>query len=171
MDVQDPFELNQTISGLPRGEASMRVLGLGIALLVALSWPVSAAAEETKEEAGSITAASLAGAWSGVISHDGDTTPFALELDPDPDGKVLVKISAPVVHVVSQEIGKIEPKIEGSEIHLGPFSFTYDRAADTLTGVMPAGKVYALQASTGKLLWKTDTKAPVVSTPAWRVSG
>jgi hypothetical protein len=50
---------------------------------------------------------------------------------------VLLKATIPIVHLVSQELGKVPLKVEGETVGLGPFSFRYDAAAGTLSGVVP----------------------------------
>lgn len=85
------------------------------------------------------TAPALAGAWQGAVTRDGESTPFALELLPEADGKVLVRATIPSVHVVGQPLGRVAPKIEGDRVTLGPFAFRHDAASGTLTGVLPAG--------------------------------
>jgi hypothetical protein len=39
------------------------------------------------------------------------------------------------------EAGVVEPQIEGRRITLGPFVFTLDAEADTLSGTLPSGMV------------------------------
>ena len=83
----------------------------------------------------------LAGAWVGDLSHEGETTRFGLELEPDADGKILVKMSLPIVHISHQPIGKMPLAVSGAEVKLGPLVLTYDAAARTLSGTMPAALV------------------------------
>jgi outer membrane protein assembly factor BamB len=108
---------------------------LALALLV----PLSAAAEPP-------TAAELAGAWAGTAEHDGETTPFALELEPDADGTLLLKATVPAAHLVHAPLGKVALKLEQGKVALGPFAFDYDAKQKTLAGVVPAGlaPVYAI---------------------------
>jgi outer membrane protein assembly factor BamB len=86
-------------------------------------------------------AADLAGAWSGTVEHDGEKAPFALELEPGDDGKVLVKMSFPLTHLRSSPIGRAPLKVDGRDVRLGPFAFTYDAEARTLSGVLPEALV------------------------------
>jgi outer membrane protein assembly factor BamB len=83
------------------------------------------------------TAADLAGAWAGTMTHEGETQPLGLELEPGSDGKVVIKLSIPVVRLLSQPIGSAPLEVQGDEVRLGPLTFTYDGAARTLHGVMP----------------------------------
>ena len=108
---------------------------LGASLFLALL-PQPAPAPEP---APSPLPAELAGAWSGSATHDGESTPFALELEPGADGKVLLKATVPTAHLVQTPLGRVAAKVEGSDVRLGPFAFTYDAAAKTLTGVVPDG--------------------------------
>jgi outer membrane protein assembly factor BamB len=84
----------------------------------------------------------LLGAWTGELSHEGETAVFALEIERSADeGKVLLKMSMPVVHVAHQPIAKLAPEIQGNEVRLGPFRFEYDAAAKSLRGMMPQALV------------------------------
>jgi outer membrane protein assembly factor BamB len=109
----------------------------GLALVAALVPRPADAQSQTSAPA----AADLAGAWSGTISHDGEETSFALELEPAKDGKLAIKATVPSIHLSHLPFGSVEPKLEGGEVHLGPFSFAYDAQAGTLTGLVPAGLV------------------------------
>jgi eukaryotic-like serine/threonine-protein kinase len=113
-------------------------------LLVGLSLsPVGAAAQAPPPAP---SAADLAGAWSGTIERDGETTPFGLELVPEADGKVLLKATIPSMHLAGQPFGSVPLKAEGADVTLGPFAFRYDATARTLSGVVPEGlaPVYAI---------------------------
>ena len=82
-------------------------------------------------------AAELAGAWSGSVTHDGESVPLAIELEATAGGNLIVKVTLPVVHLVGTPMAKAVPQVEGSDIRIGIFAFQYDRAARTLTGIMP----------------------------------
>jgi outer membrane protein assembly factor BamB len=84
-----------------------------------------------------VTAADLAGVWAGTLTHAGETEPFALELEPGPDGKVLLRMSVPVAHLDRAPIGRVGLVVKGDEVRLGPFVFRYDRGAQTLAGTAP----------------------------------
>ncbi len=84
-----------------------------------------------------VAAAELAGTWAGTLTHAGETEPFALEIEPGADGKVLLRMSVPVAHLDRALIGRVDPQVEGDEVRLGPFVFRYDREARTLTGTAP----------------------------------
>jgi outer membrane protein assembly factor BamB len=87
----------------------------------------------------SLLDADLAGTWSGTLTHDGETEPIALELVPEADGKLALKATIPVAHLVQVSFLTAEPKVEGNEVRLGPFAFTYDPKARTLSGTVPEG--------------------------------
>jgi outer membrane protein assembly factor BamB len=89
------------------------------------------------EEGAAPSAADLAGAWSGTMSHGGEIQPLGLELEPGADGKLLIKVSIPAVRLVSQPIASAPLQVQGNEVRLGPLTFTYDGKARTLSGVMP----------------------------------
>ncbi|MEW6364969.1 MAG: PQQ-binding-like beta-propeller repeat protein [Acidobacteriota bacterium] len=85
------------------------------------------------------TATDLAGAWSGSITHDGETTAFALEIIPEADGKLLLKATIPSMHLAGQPFGSVPLKVDGDRVILGSFDFRYDEAARSLSGVVPEG--------------------------------
>jgi outer membrane protein assembly factor BamB len=117
----------------------LRLLAAFVFLLAPLA-PPSPPAPSTSTSTSTpsrLSAAELAGAWAGTISHDGETTPVALELEPGEDGKILVKLSAPVVHLRHAPLGRVPLQGEGGEMKLGPFTFTYDAASRTLRGDVP----------------------------------
>ena len=84
-----------------------------------------------------VTAAELAGVWAGTLSHGGETEPIALELEAGTDGKVLIRMSVPVAHLVRAPDRSVPAQFQGNEVRLGPFVLEYDRAAKTLSGVAP----------------------------------
>jgi len=103
------------------------VLGFGAGRRPAAAPPAPAAS----------IAAELAGAWAGTVTHDRETTAVGLELEPGADGKVLVKLSTPVVHVRHVPIARAPLVVEGTTVTVGPFVFTYDPAAHNLKGTVP----------------------------------
>ena len=118
--------------------SSSRPLTAALALLLVAA--LASAAEPP-------TAAELAGAWAGTAEHDGETTPFAIELEPpDADGRMMLKATIPAAHFVHAPFGKVPLSVEQGRVKLGPFLFDYDAQQKTLTGVVPAGlaPVYAL---------------------------
>ncbi|MGE0454048.1 MAG: PQQ-binding-like beta-propeller repeat protein [Vicinamibacteria bacterium] len=106
----------------------------GIASVLLMAATSAAAAQEST----ALTAADLAGAWAGTISHAGTTTAFALELEPDAEGKLLLRATLPAMHLARVPFSKAAVEITGNEAKTGPFAFRYDRAAGTLSGTMPA---------------------------------
>jgi outer membrane protein assembly factor BamB len=112
------------------------VTSLGLITLATAQGPAPAAAPASSTA--EVAPADLAGAWAGTLAHDGETTPFALELEPGTDGKVLIKATVPAMHLAGAPFGRVPWKAEGRAVRLGPFAFTYDPAARTLTGKVPA---------------------------------
>jgi outer membrane protein assembly factor BamB len=83
----------------------------------------------------------LMGSWAGMMTHDGEEQPFALELEPTEEGQVALRLTVPVMNMGRQPMGAVSPAIEGSLVRLGPFVFQYDARADTLHGTMPSALV------------------------------
>jgi outer membrane protein assembly factor BamB len=108
-------------------------------LVLCLSLSAALASQVPAPAPGGPTAAELAGAWSGTVEHAGETTPFALELEATPDGKMLLKATVPSAHLTGTPLGQVPLSAEGHKVKLGPFAFDYDAAAKTLTGVVPEG--------------------------------
>jgi len=117
--------------------------------------------------------AELAGAWSGVVTHDDESVPFALQLESAAGGNLIVKVTLPIVHLVGTPMVKAVPQIQGNEIRIGPFVFQYDRAARTLSGVMPdaLAPVYRLAFTLHRVDTLDDPIRPEpaapLATPAW----
>jgi outer membrane protein assembly factor BamB len=88
-----------------------------------------------------LTVKDLAGAWTGTLTHEGDTVPVGFEFEAAPDGKVVVKVTLPVIHMAGATLGREALQVEGDRIRLGPLAFTHDAAAGTLSGTMPEGLV------------------------------
>jgi outer membrane protein assembly factor BamB len=84
-----------------------------------------------------LTVTELAGAWAGTLTHAGETEPFALEIEPGTDGKVLLRMSVPIAHLDRAPIGRVAAEIRDREVRLGPFRFHYDREGGTLSGKAP----------------------------------
>ena len=157
------------------------------AAAVCLSLMAATTVQAPPQPASEPAAAELAGAWSGEVEHEGETTPFALELEPDDDGKVLLKATVPIAHLAHAPIGRVPMQLEGRKVQLGPFAFDYDAAAKTLTGVVPDGfaPVYRLplvlrrvarieapaRAEPGRTLaepvWSFDAGSPLWPGPAF----
>jgi outer membrane protein assembly factor BamB len=83
----------------------------------------------------------LVGIWAGETSHAGETAAVALHLERAPEGRLLIKLSAPAIHTIAASLGSVAPRIEGDQVHLGPFALTYDAAVGTLSGTIPEGLV------------------------------
>lgn len=80
----------------------------------------------------------LAGTWSGHAVHDGDSTVFALLLDPAPEGRTRIRATVPAIGLDSVTFGAVRADVRGDSVLLGPFQFV--RGADgALRGSVPAG--------------------------------
>jgi outer membrane protein assembly factor BamB len=99
----------------------------------------TAAAQDSATAIGS--AAALAGAWAGFAAHDGERSLVALEFEPGDDGKALVRLSVPAMHVSRQQIGRVAVQVTGADVRAGPFAFVYDSASKTLSGILPRALV------------------------------
>ena len=66
---------------------------------------------------------------------------LALELEPTEEGKVSLRLTIPAMNLVRRPMGSAAPTIDGNEVTLGPFVFTYDEATHTLNGTVPSGFV------------------------------
>lgn len=93
-----------------------------------------------------LTPSELRGLWSGMVSHRGETSPIALELEPGDDGKVATNLSLPAIHLRSVALGRLPLAIDGTKVQLGSFALVYDRAGGVLRGTVPESlaPVYAL---------------------------
>ncbi len=118
-------------------------------------------------------ASELAGAWAGRISHAGEIQDLFVELEPSADGKVTVKLTLPVIHVVRTPMAQAVPEIEGDRIRIGPFAFRYDRAARRLEGALPEAlvPVYPMAFSLHRIERVDEPSRPPlaapVAAPAW----
>jgi outer membrane protein assembly factor BamB len=109
-------------------------------LLVAVASLTAATAQEAPATSGP-TVAELAGAWAGTATHEGETQPVALELEPGDDGKILIKATIPALYLAQSPLGRVALQVQDDEVRLGPFAFKYDAKAETLAGTMPAAFV------------------------------
>jgi eukaryotic-like serine/threonine-protein kinase len=128
-----------------------------------------------------VGAADLAGVWSGTVSHAGEATALSLELEPLNGGELAIKLTIPAIHLVSVPIAQAVPRVEGDQIRLGPFAFTFDRTAGVLRGTVPEAlaPIYRLplelrrgerlevalrggvEVAATQPAWKLDTGAPL----------
>lgn len=66
-----------------------------------------------------VSAVDFTGAWLGEASHAGRSTPYALEIERTPSGKLAVAVSLPAIHVLHQPLGEFEPHLSaGGKIEL-----------------------------------------------------
>lgn len=108
-----------------------------VLLLPAVASPRAAPPATTKAAAAKLE--EFTGAWDGEVTHQGDATRFAVELEPAADGTLTLKATLPVIHALRVPFAKAKPEIAGDELRLGPFAFTLDRSARTLRGTIPEG--------------------------------
>jgi len=145
----------------------MRMIGIASVLLMATT-TVAVPLEST-----ALTPADLAGAWAGTISHAGQSVPFALELEPDAEGKVLLRATLPAMHLARVPVDKPKLEISGDVAKAGPFTFRLDRAAGTLSGTMPASLLPVYEApfvlrrvEKVEVAARAEIEAPLAQ-PAW----
>jgi outer membrane protein assembly factor BamB/ketosteroid isomerase-like protein len=86
-----------------------------------------------------LAAADLAGRWAGEALWTGSRAPFAVLFEAGPDGALAAKFSLPDQHAFDYPLGPAT--LDGREVRFGPFVLTFDRAAGTLSGTLPAALV------------------------------
>ncbi|HEV3455804.1 MAG TPA: PQQ-binding-like beta-propeller repeat protein [Thermoanaerobaculia bacterium] len=117
----------------------------GSALLLATLAPVwmrwiAVAQGAPTGPAASPSAAELAGTWVAVASHDGETATIALHLEAGEGGQIRVKWSNPALHIWELPVGSAA--VHGSDVQIAHLlRLAYDRAAHTLSGILPAALV------------------------------
>jgi outer membrane protein assembly factor BamB len=122
---------------------------------------------------GALTTDEILGAWAGTLTHDGEEQPLALELEAAEGSQVALRLTVPAMHMSRLPIASVEPQLEGRRVTLGPFVFTHDPEADTLSGTMPADlvPVYEVPVSLHRVdaveaLDRPGATAPLAE-PAW----
>jgi outer membrane protein assembly factor BamB len=119
------------------------------------------------------TSAEVAGAWVGELTHAGETIPVGLELELQPEDKVLIKLSLLAIQMRHATLGVAKLRVVGHEIRFGPFAFTHDRATGTLQGTFPEDLVpvyklpLTLHRVPGLELPPRPEPAAPVATPEW----
>ena len=111
-------------------------------LVIVLMLPPVASAQDASPEktiAAPAKVEDFAGAWDGEVTHRGESTRFAVELEPAADGTLTLKATVPVAHAFRVPFVTAKPELAGDELRLGPFAFTLDRSAGTLRGTIPEG--------------------------------
>ncbi|HVO12074.1 MAG TPA: PQQ-binding-like beta-propeller repeat protein [Vicinamibacteria bacterium] len=114
-------------------------LSAAVLAVVTVLWATQTA--ETTEPPAADPAEITSGAWSGTLSHDGETSAVAFEFEKGADGKTTLKITLPAMNVAHLPILQAPLEVRGGEVKVGPFAFQYDAAAHTLSGVMPEALV------------------------------
>jgi hypothetical protein len=96
----------------------MKTIVFAAALM--LLGPTGAPAEERAASTAGPTLTEIGGVWSSTLRHEGETTSFSLEIEPGTDGKVLLKLTAPAIHLTGQPLGRVDATLEGDLVKLGP---------------------------------------------------
>jgi outer membrane protein assembly factor BamB len=109
------------------------MLTLVLAALLAL--PVAAFAAAAPP---AVSPADLAGAWTGSLAHDGDSTAIGFGFAPDTTGRVMIEYTLPALHFDRVPLGAPKFVAQGDSVRIGPFRFAFDRGHDLLSGTMPA---------------------------------
>jgi outer membrane protein assembly factor BamB len=118
-------------------------LVFAILLLTTSASSAAATGEESREGPPALEVDQLAGAWAGTMTHAGESEPFALELETGEEGRLVLRATIPAIHLARHALGAVKPRVEGDEVQLGPFTFTWDADAETLSGTMPDALVPA----------------------------
>lgn len=109
----------------------------------------------------------LVGSWSGWMTHAGERSPMALEIQANPDGKVALRLTLPAIHVRSLPLGSPAWKLDGDTVVLGPFRLKLDRAQGALLGEMPEAlvPVYRVPFSLTRVDRLESTPRPALEAP------
>ena len=113
----------------------------------------------------------LAGTWVARPSHQGESSVLALELERSGAAGFLARWSTPATDIWDLPLGPA--KVHENGIQVGPLALTYDRSAQTLSGILPAAlvPVYAIPAVFHRSppLRRTERRAPdaPVVQPVW----
>lgn len=119
---------------------------------------------------GAVTPADLIGSWTGIVTHAGASTPIGVELEAADSGRVVAKLSLPVIHAHGYPAGRV--RVSGDSVRFGPFALAYDSAAGRLAGVVPAALLpvheapFELKRGPLERVARPALEAPVVE-PAW----
>ena len=109
--------------------------------LCAIAIALEVAPARAAGRAPSPATAGLIGTWAGQLEHDGERQPIALHLGAGDSGRVVIRLSLPVIHLDRAPLGSPRPVIEGDSVRLGPFRMRYLQDGPALSGVVPAGLV------------------------------
>jgi outer membrane protein assembly factor BamB len=112
-------------------------------LLLSASASSPGARAEESREGPALEVEELVGAWAGTLTHAGESEPFALELEAGEEGTLVLTLTVPALHLARYPLGAVKPRVEEREVELGPFTFTWDADAETLSGTMPEALVPA----------------------------
>jgi outer membrane protein assembly factor BamB len=84
----------------------------------------------------SVLANDLAGFWSGPITHNGQTSSFAVSFEGAEDQSLNVRVYLPAIDVWGLPVGSTV--LEGDSLRLGNWVVRYDADRQTLSGDLPA---------------------------------
>jgi len=113
----------------------------------------------------------LAGTWVARPSHQGESSVLALDLERSGAAGLLARWSTPALDIWDLPLGPA--KVHENGIQVGPLALTYDRSAQTLSGILPDAlvPVYAIPAVFHRSppLQRTERRAPgaPVVQPVW----
>jgi outer membrane protein assembly factor BamB len=153
-------------------------LPLVLACGVVVAWSCSGGPADDAGSAGP-GPRELTGTWSGELSHNAQTAPFAIRFDTTEEGDLEALVSIPDSDLWEASFG--EAMIEENEIRIGSWALTYDPKGKTLTGQLPATLVpiysipvtltradpleriprRAISAPTAEPLWTFATEGPI----------
>ena len=124
-------------------ERLWRVTALAAAALAlaftGVNGPAAAEEKGTRPAEGPVLA-DVSGTWVAALSHLGETQRFGLRFEPNDKNELIVKMTAPAVHVWDVPIGKAT--LEPGRVRIGSgFVLDYDHAAGTLSGTVPSALI------------------------------
>jgi outer membrane protein assembly factor BamB len=85
------------------------------------------------------TSANLDGAWQADLEHNGQRTPFGIEVRSDSSGQLQASISVPAIDVRSVPIGPV--RTAGDTVFAGFLTLIYDGSGPLLVGSLPSSLV------------------------------
>jgi len=131
-------------------------------LACALAGPAAAAAQDT---------AGLAGYWSGHTGSGRERVAVGLDLQPDSEGGLSVRLDLPIAHMQSMAMGSA--RVEDGVLRLPGLHLALERKAGRLTGTLldPAGRADLRHAGPRPSAMPSTaaTDAPVLPGPRWSV--
>ncbi len=111
---------------------------LNCVFLLNLIWIWLSVAAVFSSQPQAITADTLIGTWSGVATHDGETSPVIVEFTRPPDGDMVAAASLPAIHA---RLGLGKVRLAAGRVDAGPITFDYDAPAQALIARLPEALV------------------------------